>query len=40
MTLYQIPSVVAWSSKIENVKDAPLTPNVFWNYWQWSIKGK
>ncbi len=40
LTLYQIPSVVAWSSKIENVRDAPLTPNVFWNYWEWSIKGK
>lgn len=40
ITLYQIPSVLAWSSKIENVKDAPLTPNIFWNYFDWSIKGK
>jgi peptide/nickel transport system substrate-binding protein len=40
ITLYQIPSVTAWSDKIQNVKDAPLTPNIFWNYWDWSIKGK
>jgi peptide/nickel transport system substrate-binding protein len=40
MTLYQIPAVTGWSDKIQNVKDAPLTPNIFWNYWQWSIKGK
>ena len=40
MTLYQIPSVSAWSDKIENVKDAPLSPNIFWNYFDWSIKGK
>ncbi|MGT2424967.1 ABC transporter family substrate-binding protein [Amnibacterium kyonggiense] len=40
MTLYEIPSVVAWSDKIQNVKDAPLVPNVFWNYFDWSIKGK
>jgi peptide/nickel transport system substrate-binding protein len=40
MTLYQIPGVSGWSDKIQNVKDAPLTPNIFWNYWQWSIKGK
>jgi peptide/nickel transport system substrate-binding protein len=40
LVLYQIPAVTAWSSKIQNVKDAPLTPNIFWNYFDWSIKGK
>jgi len=40
LVLYQIPAVTGWSSKIENVKDAPLTPNIFWNYWQWAVKGK
>lgn len=37
-TLYQLPDVSAHSNKVSNVEDAPLSPNVFWNYWQWSVK--
>jgi len=37
VTLYQLPDVSAWSSKIKNVSDAPLSPNIFWNYWQWDV---
>ena len=36
LSLFQLPDVSAWSSKISNVSDAPYTPNVFWNFWEWS----
>jgi peptide/nickel transport system substrate-binding protein len=35
LTLFQLPSVTAWTSSVKNVSDAPLVPNVFWNFWQW-----
>lgn len=37
-TLYLLPDVSASSNKIANVVDAPLSPTVFWNYWQWQVK--
>jgi peptide/nickel transport system substrate-binding protein len=37
-TLYQLPDLTAWSKKVTGVEDAPLTPNVFWNYWEWNVK--
>jgi len=36
MPLFQLPDVSAWSSKISNVADAPFSPNIFWNFWEWS----
>jgi hypothetical protein len=30
--------VSANSTKIANVADAPITPAVFWNFWQWQGK--
>lgn len=36
MPLFQLPDVSAWSSKISNVSDAPFSPNIFWNFWEWS----
>jgi peptide/nickel transport system substrate-binding protein len=39
LALYQLPDVSAWASNIENVKDAPLTPNIYWNFFDWQIKG-
>jgi peptide/nickel transport system substrate-binding protein len=38
LTLFQLPDVSAWSSKVSNVKDAPLTPNIFWNFFDWEVK--
>jgi peptide/nickel transport system substrate-binding protein len=35
VTLFQFPDVTAYSNTIKNVKDAPLSPNVFWNFWEW-----
>lgn len=38
ISLYQLPDVSAWNSKLKGVKYSPLTPNIFWNYWEWSLK--
>jgi peptide/nickel transport system substrate-binding protein len=37
LTLFQLPDVSAWSSKISNVKDAPYAPNIFWNFFDWTV---
>lgn len=38
VSLYQLPDVTAWSTNIQNVEYAPYSPNVFWNFWEWSVK--
>jgi peptide/nickel transport system substrate-binding protein len=38
LTLFQLPDVSAWSSNIQNVSDAPYSPNIFWNYFDWKVK--
>jgi peptide/nickel transport system substrate-binding protein len=35
--LFQLPDVSAHSNKISGVTDAPLVPNVFWNFWDWKV---
>jgi peptide/nickel transport system substrate-binding protein len=35
LPLYQWPTTIAASSSLKNVKPAPLTPNVVWNFWEW-----
>ncbi len=37
-TLFQFPDINAWSSNIQNVKDNPLSPAIFWNFFDWTIK--
>jgi peptide/nickel transport system substrate-binding protein len=37
-TIFQFPDVNGWSSKIQNVSDNPLSPAIFWNYFNWTIK--
>jgi peptide/nickel transport system substrate-binding protein len=37
LTLFQLPDVSAWSSKVTNVQDAPYSPNIFWNFFDWTI---
>jgi peptide/nickel transport system substrate-binding protein len=39
-TLFQFPDINAWSSNIQNVSDNPLSPAIFWNFFDWSIKKK
>lgn len=35
VTLFQHPNVTAYSNDLKNIKDAPLSPNVFWNFFDW-----
>jgi peptide/nickel transport system substrate-binding protein len=39
LSLYQLPDVSAWANNLANVKDAPLTPNIYWNFFDWQVKG-
>jgi peptide/nickel transport system substrate-binding protein len=34
--IFQHPAVTAYNSTLKNVKPAPLSPNLVWNYWEWS----
>ena len=34
--IFQHPAVTAYNSTLKNVKPAPLTPNLVWNFWEWS----
>lgn len=40
LALYQLPDVSAWANNLANVKDAPLTPNIYWNFFDWQVKNK
>lgn len=36
LPIFQHPAVTAYNSALKGVKPAPLTPNIVWNYWEWS----
>ena len=36
LPIFQHPAVTAYNSALKNVKPAPLTPNLVWNYWEWT----
>ncbi|MBN9153136.1 MAG: ABC transporter family substrate-binding protein [Microbacterium sp.] len=38
VTVFQFPDVTGFSNKVTGVKDAPLSPNVFWNFFDWKLK--
>jgi len=40
VTLFQFPEVTAWSDKVKNVSDNPLSPSVFWNFFDWTSTSK
>jgi peptide/nickel transport system substrate-binding protein len=40
VTIFQFPDVIAFNKKIKNVSDAPLSPTVFWNYYDWTVPAK
>ena len=33
--VFQHPAVTAYNSALKNVKPAPLSPTLVWNYWEW-----
>jgi hypothetical protein len=36
LAIFQHPAVTATNSALKNIKPAPLTPNLVWNYWEWT----
>ena len=40
VTIFQFPEVTAWSNKVKNVSDNPLSPSVFWNFFDWTSTAK
>ena len=35
--IFQHPAVTSYNASLKNVKPAPLTPNLVWNYWEWKF---
>lgn len=35
-TVFQFPGLLVWSDQVTGVKDNPLSPNYFWNFWEWT----
>ena len=40
VTIFQFPEVTAFSNKVKNVSDNPLSPSVFWNFFDWTSTSK
>jgi peptide/nickel transport system substrate-binding protein len=36
LAIFQHPAVTAYNAALKNVKTAPLSPNLVWNYWEWA----
>jgi len=36
LAIFQHPAVTAYNSTLKNVKPAPLSPTLVWNYWEWT----
>ncbi len=34
--VFQFPAVTAYNKDLKGVRPAPLSPNLVWNYWEWS----
>lgn len=39
LPIFQFPAVVAWRADLEGVSFIPVSPTIFWNYWDWQIAG-
>lgn len=37
MTVFQFPGVLMYSDDVQNVSSSPLSPQFFWNYWEWEV---
>lgn len=40
LPIFQFPGVVAWRSELEGVAMIPISPTIFWNYWEWEISAE
>ena len=36
-TVFQFPGVTVHDSDMTGVNPGPLSPTIFWNYWEWGI---
>lgn len=36
-TIFQFPEITTVSNRLKNVSAAPLSPNFFWNAWEWEL---
>jgi peptide/nickel transport system substrate-binding protein len=37
--LFQFPGVTAYDDTLQNVSTIPLSPTIFWNFWEWETTG-
>ena len=38
--LFQEPGIMAYDSDLANISASPLSPQFFWNYWEWEAPGR
>ena len=36
VTIFQFPGLTWWDNSVENVSNSVLSPNYFWNFWDWT----
>ncbi|MEN9740027.1 MAG: hypothetical protein RLZ72_293 [Actinomycetota bacterium] len=36
LPIFQFPGLTWWDNGVEGITPAPLSPNYFWNFWEWS----
>jgi peptide/nickel transport system substrate-binding protein len=36
-TSFQFPGVVSHTQRLQNVSTIPLSPTIFWNFWEWDV---
>jgi ABC-type transport system substrate-binding protein len=39
LPIFRHPLVLGYNAKLQNVSAAPFSPNIIWNYWEWTYKG-
>ena len=40
LPIFQFPGVVAWRNELQGVAMIPISPTIFWNYWEWEISAE
>lgn len=38
--IFQFPGVVAWRNELKGVQMIPISPTIFWNFWEWEISAE
>lgn len=38
--IFQFPGVVAWRDALKGVDMIPISPTIFWNFWEWEISAE